>query len=97
MARVQVSRVAVEDLDRLIEAKGLPPDTRDRLMRSLSVLETFPRAGRELVGRWAGFRFWIGPWAWMIILYEYRASSQTVAVVAIHDGRASSAATGEGA
>lgn len=93
MARVQLSPVAVADLDRLVDSHGLPPDTRSRLVRSLRALEEFPRIGRELEGGWRGFRFIIGPWPWMLIVYEYLTTQEVVTVVAIHDGRASTAAT----
>lgn len=93
MAAVVVSETAVEDVERLIEANTLPPDTRERLARSLRVLEAFPLAGRELVGDWSGFRFWIGPWPWMISVYEYLPGDDVALVVAVHDGRASAAAT----
>lgn len=85
--------MAVADLDRLIDSYGLPPDTRSRLVRSLRALETFPRIGRELEGEWQGFHFIIGPWPWMLVVYEYLTTQDVVTVVAIHDGRASAAAT----
>lgn len=93
MARVQLSRVAADDLDRLVESHGLPADTRPRVARSLRALEDFPRIGRELEGQWRGFRFIGGPWPWMLIVYEYAAADELATVVAIHDARASTAAT----
>src|ERR671923_136770 len=56
------------------------------------MLERFPRAGRELTGRWHGTRFLIGPWPWMILVYIHDDADDAVFVVAVHDGRASSSA-----
>lgn len=95
MSTVEVSRVAVEDLERLIAANKLPPDTRARLVNSLRVLEAFPRAGARLEGDWSDYRFWAGPWPWMIVVYGYAVDRSAVVVVAIHDGRGSGAATAE--
>ncbi|GIK78589.1 MAG: type II toxin-antitoxin system RelE/ParE family toxin [Acidobacteria bacterium] len=94
MARVRLSRIAVEDLDALITSHGLPADTRDRVARSLRSLETFPLLGRELEGAWQGMRFLIGPWPWMLIVYVHDPEADSVTVVSIHDGRASTAASG---
>lgn len=93
MAHVRLSLLAVQDLDRLVESHGLPPDTRERVRRSLRLLEEFPDSGRELVGRWRGFRFVVGPWPWLLIVYAHE-SDDTVTVVAMHDARSSSAAGG---
>ena len=93
MAIIEVSRAAVDDLERLIVANDLPDDTRERFATSLRVLESFPLAGPKLTGAWSEFRFWIGPWPWMIVVYEHLRVRDTVAVVAVHDGRRSSAAT----
>jgi plasmid stabilization system protein ParE len=92
LARVRLSRHAVEDLDRLIASHGLPADTRTRVARSLRPLEQFPLLGRELEGAWKGMRFLIGPWSWMVIVYVHDADADSVTVVAIHDGRTSSSA-----
>ena len=69
MARVELSIAAVEDLDALVRTHSLPPDTRDRVRRSLRPLQQFPGLGRELSGRWEGFRLLLGPWRWMLIVY----------------------------
>lgn len=39
------------------------------------------------------FRFVLGPWRWMLIVYAYDEVEDTVAVVTIQDGRSSTAAT----
>ena len=94
MARVDLSEVAVEDLERLIVTHSLPVDTKARLRRSLSALERFPLFGAELGGRWAGMRFVLGPWRWMVVVYVVIADDDRVVVVTIQDGRSSHAASG---
>ena len=93
MARVEVARAAVEDLDRLIAALSLPADTRERVRASLRQLVEFPRIGAELTGRWQGLRFILGPWRWMLLVYEHNEFDARVVVLTIQDARSSSAAT----
>ena len=93
MARVELAQAAVEDLDRLIATHSLPPDTRGRVKRSLRPLEDFPYIGAPLGGHWQGFRFLLGPWRWMLIVYEYFEDETTVVIMTIQDGRSSGAAT----
>ena len=93
MARVELAQAAVEDLDRLIATHSLPPDTRGRVKRSLRPLEDFPYIGAPLGGHWQGFRFLLGPWRWMLIVYEYFEDEKTVVIMTIQDGRSSGAAT----
>jgi plasmid stabilization system protein ParE len=93
MARVELAHAAVEDLERLILTHSLPPDTKERVKRSLRPLEDFPYIGAPLAGRWRGFRFLLGPWRWMLIVYEYFEEEQRVVVVTIQDGRSARAAT----
>jgi hypothetical protein len=88
-----VSAVAIEDLDRMILTHSLPGDTRARVKRSLRVLERFPRLGRELEGRWEPFRFILGPWRWLLVVYFYDEQEDVVLVATIQDARSSSAAT----
>lgn len=95
MASIELTRVAVEDLDRLIAVLTLPADTRDRVRSSLTPLAAFPRLGVELTGRWAGTRFILGPWRWMLIVYEYFEDDDRVVVLTIQDARSSTAATSE--
>ena len=71
MARVEIARAAVQDLDALIRTHSLPADTKQRLVRTLRPLEQFPHMGAPLEGRWAGFRFLLGPWRWLIVVYAY--------------------------
>lgn len=91
MPRVVLTPRAVIDLERLSEALRLPPDVGARVQRSLRLLERFPQAGRQLTDRWSETRFLIGPWPWMILIYLH---DDVVFVVAVHDARSSSAATG---
>lgn len=93
MAEVRLSVAALESLDRLILTHSLPPDTKTRVKRSLSVLERFPRIGRELEGSWQSFRFILGPWRWLLIVYMYDEGEDVVFVLTIQDARSSTAAT----
>jgi plasmid stabilization system protein ParE len=93
VAEVRLSAVAVEDVERVILTHSLPADTKARVARSLEPLSRFPLLGRELEGRWSPFRFILGPWRWMLILYIYDELEDVVLVVTIQDARSSSAAT----
>ena len=94
MARVELAVAAVEDLERLIRTHSLPPDTRERVARSLQSLARFPKLGPALAGRWEGFRFILGPWRWLILVYVYLEAEERVVVVTIQDARSPTAATG---
>ena len=87
MARVEVSEAAAEDLARLIQTHSLPADTKERVQRSLRPLERFPLLGAELGGRWQGFRFLLGPWRWVVMVYVYLDDEDRAVVVTIQDGR----------
>lgn len=93
MAKVIVTATARLDLDQLIRTHSLPATTRERVKRSLEPLRHFPLLGAPLHDRWAGFRFILGLWRWMIIVYHYHPDSETVAVVTIQDGRNARAPT----
>lgn len=90
-----MAAAAVADLDALIVTHSLPADTRRRVRAALAPLAQFPLLGAELAGRWAGTRFVLGPWRWMIIVYEYHADADRVTVLTIQDGRSSHAANAE--
>ncbi len=94
MARIELAAAAVEDLDGLIRTHSLPGDTRARVARSLRPLAQFPRLGPALTGRWEGFRFLLGPWRWLILVYMFIESEDRVVVVTVRDARSSTAATG---
>ncbi len=94
MAQVELARAAVADLDRLVQTHSLPRDTRERVRGSLEPLGQFPRLGPALTDRWEGFRFILGPWRWMLLVYIFDESRDRVVIVTIQDARTSSAATG---
>lgn len=93
MAHVVVAPTAIADLDALIHSHSLPADTRERLKRSIRPLADFPLMGAALAGRWDGYRFILGPWRWMIVMYAYDADSHRVEVVTIQDGRSARSVT----
>ncbi len=93
MAHVVVAPAANDDLDRMIESGHLPANTRRRVGTILRGLEDFPRHGPALRGRWEGFRFLLGPWPWMLIVYAYDEHRDEVQVVTFQDSRSATAAT----
>jgi hypothetical protein len=93
VTRVELALAAVEDLESLIHTYSLPSDTRARVARSLRGLERFPLMGPALSGRWEDFRFLLGPWRWLLLVYVFIESEDRVVVLAIQDARSSSAAT----
>jgi plasmid stabilization system protein ParE len=95
MATVVLAEPAVANLEKLITTHSLPPTTRARVRASLEPLAAFPLIGSELVGRWSGFRFILGPWPWMLLIYEYDRAKDEVGVVSIQDSRSARAATSQ--
>jgi hypothetical protein len=93
VASVGLAAAAVEDLDRLIRTHSLPADTPTRVARSPRALERFPRMGPELGGRWAGFRFLLGPWRWLLLVYIFIESEDRAVVVTVQDARSPAAPT----
>ena len=92
MARIEISRTAAADLERLIRSHSLPKNTKQRFKRGLRPLGRFPLFGPALTGRWAPFRFVLGPWRWMIVVYAYLEEEERVVIVTIQDARSSLAA-----
>jgi plasmid stabilization system protein ParE len=92
VATVVVTPTALADLDNLIRTLSLPPDTRDRLKRSLRPLTRFPRLGASLEGRWSDLRFVLGPWRWMLVVYVFDDATDRVAIVTIQDARSAASA-----
>ncbi len=92
MAEIEVTRQARDELRGLIESRELPTDTRERVSRSLLLLEEFPRSGKQLAGVWRDCRALIGPWGWLIVVYMYIEAEDRVVVIAFHDARTSDAA-----
>lgn len=93
MTAVVIAPTARLDLETLIRSHSLPADTVGRFRRSVESLETFPRIGATLDGRWARYRFVLGPWRWMLVVYLYDEMLDRVAIVTIQDARSSRAAT----
>ena len=87
MAEVVVSEAASQDLDRLVHVLSLPGNTRQRVRRSIELLARFPLLGAALEGRWEPYRFLLGPWRWLIIVYYYDAALDRVGIVSIYDAR----------
>lgn len=93
MARVFVAPAANADLNELIASHGLPRSTRARVKALLGHLAEFPRRGEQLTGRWVGFRYILGPWPWMLVVYTFDVEGDRVNVVTIQDARSAHAAT----
>jgi hypothetical protein len=93
VAHVELAEAAAEDLEALIRTHSLPADTPARVARSLRSLERFPEMGPALTGRWEGFRFVLGPWRWLLLVYVFIEAEDRVVVVTIQDGRWWSATT----
>ena len=95
MATVVVVRSAAVDLEALILTRHLPATTRQRVRTSLEPLAAHPMLGPALTGRWQGFRFVLGPWPWMLLVYVYDEVWDQVSVVTIQDARSARAATAQ--
>lgn len=93
MPRVVVTHAATRDLRDLIRTRRLPENTIERVKRSIRPLADFPELGAELGGGLAPRRFLLGPWRWMIVIYNYYPDDQLVAVLAIVDARTSTSPT----
>ena len=87
MASVIVTPTAQLNLETLIETHSLPAPTLERFQLTLAPLRLFPLMGAQLPGRWARFRFILGPWRWMIVMYRYYEDADEVRIIAIQDGR----------
>jgi len=94
VATVELTRLAVDELETLIRTHSLPADTKQRVQASLRPLERFPRVGPELSGRYSGLRFLLGPWRWLLLVYTLDEANDRVTVVSVQDARSSGAATG---
>ena len=92
MATVVVAETAQVDLNEMIVTHSLPASTRDRVRTALAPLTAFPLLGPALTGRWHGLRFILGPWPWMLLIYEYDETTDQVSVVTIQDARSARAA-----
>jgi len=77
----------------MLESRHLPADTRERIGARLRDLQDFPLLGPALSGRWRGFRFLLGPWSWLLIIYAFDDEIDRVEVVTFQDSRSAVAAT----
>jgi plasmid stabilization system protein ParE len=93
VTRVLVAPAAADDLARMIATHSLAADTPARVRHSIRPLGRFPLLGAPLAGRWRDYRFILGPWRWMLIVYVYDPGTDIVAILTIQDGRTSAAAT----
>jgi hypothetical protein len=93
MATIVVAETAQADLSAMILTLSLPTSARDRVKAALGPLAEFPLLGPALTGRWQGLRFLLGPWPWMLLVYEYDETTDQVSVVTIQDVRSAGAAT----
>ena len=95
MASVVLAPTTVADLERLIRTHSLPATARERARSSLRQLATFPLLGAPLAGRWQGFRFILGPWPWVLLIYVYDPEVDQVSVVTIQDSRSAESVTSQ--
>lgn len=95
MATVVVAQTAQADMDAMILTLSLPTSTRDRVRAALEPLADFPLLGPALTGRWQGLRFLLGPWPWMLLVYEYDEATDRVSVLTIQDARSARAFTSQ--
>ncbi len=93
MAQIRLAAAAVEDLRELILTHELPQNTPQRLVRRLQPLSRFPKLGPALGGRWEGIRYVLGPWPWLLIVYEYDERADTVTVLTMQDARRAASPT----
>jgi hypothetical protein len=87
VAELRLAAAAVEDLRELILTHEVPPDTPQRVAGRLRALRRFPMLGPALGGRWVGTRYVLGPWSWMVMVYEYDAQDDVVVVLTMRDAR----------
>jgi plasmid stabilization system protein ParE len=92
MATIVVAEAAQTDLDSMILTHSLPASTRDRIKAALAPLAEYPLLGPALTARWQGLRFLLGPWPWMLLVYEHDETTDQVSVVTIQDARSARAA-----
>lgn len=93
MAQIRLTAAAVEDLRELIQTHELPSNTPERVAGRLHALQRFPKLGPAPSGRWAGTRYVLGPWSWLLIVYEYDTRTDTVIVLTMQDARRATSPT----
>ena len=95
VAAVVLAEPAVANLEDLFITHSLPTSTRARVRASLEPLASFPLMGSKLGGRWQEFHFILGPWPWMLLVYQYDEANDEVGVATIQDSRSAHAATSQ--
>lgn len=95
MSQIRLAAAAVEDLRELILTHELPANTPQRVARRLRALGRFPELGPALGGRWSGTRYVLGPWSWLLIVYEYDERADTVTVLTMQHARRAASPTNE--
>ena len=93
MTRVVVTDEARLELTTLISSRHLPRDTHSRVRNSLEPLRSHPMMGPALRGASEGYRFVLGPWSWMLLVYRVDIERGLVFVISIEDARTAGAAT----
>ena len=83
MASLEISPRARRNLERLIQTHSLPESTLQRFKQSIKPLSQFPLMGSPLPGRWSSYRYILGPWRWMIVVYEYHEADNLVAIATV--------------
>jgi hypothetical protein len=87
VATVVVTATAERNLRELIESRSLPASTEQRVRSSMEPLRRFPLLGPPLSGRWTGFRYLLGPWRWLLVVYRYDDGLDRVEIITIQDAR----------
>jgi hypothetical protein len=95
VGQIRLAAAAVEDLREMILTHELPLDTPQRVARRLHPLGRFPKLGPALSGRWEGTRYVLGPWSWLLIVYEYDERADAVIVLTMQDARRAASPTNE--
>lgn len=91
--RVELSARAELNLAHMEATYSLPADTRERVRGSLEYVGLFPQIGRALEGEWKPLRMWVGPFRWMLFVYEVLEVEDLVLVVTIRDARSADSPT----
>lgn len=86
-----LGREALVGLRRLAATGDLPADTLERVARACLLLADFPQMGRSLGRRDGDVRVLVGPWDWLLVIYEWFSDAELVVIVGIHDARAADA------
>lgn len=88
--KIHVAESAAEHLAHLIAVLLLPEDTRARVRTRIETLAEFPDIGVPLPNAaHPDLRFIVGPWRWMLIVYQVDRALDVITVIAIEDARMS--------